>query len=78
MFPRRGTPLSICTPPGEIGWNKRQTTAALNLFFGNPPNGLLDMPGIFTFFNYGDVNFYLTGNRTYRDRQEHLNPFDPK
>ena len=57
-------------------WNKAQTTKAFNLFTGNPSSGLPTLPGIFTFFNYGDANFYLMDNRYYRDGPEHLKPFD--
>ena len=35
------------------------------------------MPGIMTFFNWGDVNFYLLDNRTYRvNRKVDREPFD--
>ncbi len=47
-------------------WNKEATTDAFNLFSGNASAGLPELPGIFTFFNWGDVNFYLLDNRTYR------------
>ncbi len=55
--------------PNNAGWNfwnKAETTAAFTLFYGNPSAGLPELPGIFTFFNWGDVNFYITDNRTYR------------
>ena len=47
-------------------WNKEMTTEAFKLFHGNASAGLPELPGIFTFFNWGDVNFYLVDNRTYR------------
>ena len=51
---------------GHEFWNKRSTTEAFTLFWGNPSAGLPETPGVFTFFNWGDVNFYLLDNRTYR------------
>lgn len=65
--------------PNDSGWdfwNKAQTTEAFNLFYGNPSAGLPTLPGIFTFFNRGDVNVYLLDNRFHRDGPEHLNAFD--
>jgi alkaline phosphatase D len=65
--------------PNNAGWdfwNKEKATEAFTLFFGNPSAGLPKTPGIFTFFNYGDANFYLMDNRTYKDGPEHLKPFD--
>lgn len=56
--------------PNNAGWdfwNKAATREAFLLFHGNPSAGLPELPGIFTFFNWGDVNFYLCDNRTYRD-----------
>lgn len=55
--------------PNDIGfsfWNKGQSTEAFRLFTANPSYGLPELPGIFTFFNWGDVNVYLLDNRTYR------------
>ena len=57
-------------------WNKEQATQAFTIFNGNPSAGLPDLPGIFTFFNYGDVNFYLLDNRFYRNGQDSLEAFD--
>ncbi|MEM9159044.1 MAG: alkaline phosphatase D family protein [Verrucomicrobiota bacterium] len=36
------------------------------LYWVNPSYGFKEMPGIMTFFNWGDVNFYLLDNRFYR------------
>lgn len=47
-------------------WNKATATEIFTLFHGNPSAGLPETPGIFTFFNYGDVNVALLDNRTYR------------
>ena len=55
--------------PNDIGreyWNKAQATDVFTLFNGNPTAGLPELPGIFTYFAWGDVHFYLTDNRTYR------------
>mgnify|MGYP001296456390 CR=1 FL=1 len=64
--------------PNNAGWdfwNKEQAAQAFILFNGNPSAGLPNLPGIFTFFNYGDVNFYLLDNRFYKDGQESLEAF---
>jgi len=47
-------------------WNKELATEIFGLFTGNPSAGLPELPGIFTFFNYGDVNVVLLDNRTHR------------
>jgi alkaline phosphatase D len=55
--------------PNNAGWefwNKAETTRAFTLFHGNPSAGLPEIPGIFTFFNLGDANFYIVDNRTHR------------
>lgn len=55
--------------PNDIGgafWNKALATDVFKQFTANPSYGLPELPGIFTFFNWGDVNFYLLDNRTYR------------
>lgn len=55
--------------PNDIGrefWQKELATEIFKLFSGNPTAGLPETPGIFTYFAWGDVHFYLTDNRTYR------------
>ncbi|MGJ3244067.1 MAG: alkaline phosphatase D family protein [Opitutales bacterium] len=55
--------------PNDIGRTFEQkglATEIFNLFYDNPSAGLPELPGIFTFYNYGDVNLYLLDNRTYR------------
>lgn len=47
-------------------WNKELATEIFGIFNGNPSAGLPGIPGIFTFFNYGDVNVVLLDNRTHR------------
>ncbi|MFW6353585.1 MAG: alkaline phosphatase D family protein [Verrucomicrobiota bacterium] len=64
---------------GAAFWNKGQATDAFKLFTANPTYGLPELPGIFTFFNWGDVNVYLLDNRTYRTEADivgepHLTP----
>lgn len=56
--------------PNNASWefyNKAQSTEAFTLFWGNPTAGHPEIPGIFTYFQWGDVHFYLLDNRTYRD-----------
>jgi len=55
--------------PNDIGrayWNKAEATEIFRLFSGNQTGGLPETPGIFTYFAWGDVHFYLLDNRTYR------------
>lgn len=55
--------------PNDIGryfWHKEVATEVFSLFHGNPTAGLPETPGIFSYFAWGDVHFYLTDNRTYR------------
>jgi len=55
--------------PNDIGhyyWNKALGTEIFSLFSGNPSAGLPDTPGIFTYFAWADVHFYLLDNRTNR------------
>ena len=65
--------------PNDIGrefWHKDLATEIFTLFHGNPTAGLPGLPGIFTYFAWGDVNFYLLDNRTYRTTRElDPNPF---
>jgi alkaline phosphatase D len=51
---------------GREFWNKDMATEIFSLFHGNPTAGLPEIPGIFTYFAWGDVHFYLLDNRTYR------------
>ena len=56
--------------PNNAGWGfpqKHWALEAFNLFWANPSAGLPDLPGTFTQFNWGDVNFYLLDNRFHRD-----------
>lgn len=55
--------------PNDAGrefWNKDMATEIFSLFHANPTAGLPEIPGIFTYFAWGDVHFYLLDNRTHR------------
>jgi alkaline phosphatase D len=55
--------------PNDAGrefWHKELATEIFTLFHGNPTAGLPETPGIFTYFAWGDVHFYLLDNRTHR------------
>ena len=47
-------------------WNKNDTRKAFKLFWANPSYGVGDIEGAITFFQWGDADFYLLDNRTYR------------
>lgn len=48
-------------------WNQRATREAFTLFWANPSYGVPAAPeGITTFFEWGDAEFFLLDNRTYR------------
>jgi len=47
-------------------WNKNQTLDAFELFWANPSYGVGELKGAISFFNYGDADFFLLDNRTYR------------
>ena len=54
--------------PNDIGSSYPQKSVAkeiFDLFWGNPSSGMPETPGIFTYFNWGDANFYLLDNRSY-------------
>lgn len=54
--------------PNDIGSTYTQKAIAkevFDLFWGNPSSGLPETPGIFSYFNWGDANFYLLDNRSY-------------
>ena len=42
---------------------------AFTHFWGNPSFGMPGMPGVMTAFNWGDVDFFVLDNRTYRSPQ---------
>ncbi|NDV61216.1 alkaline phosphatase family protein [Puniceicoccales bacterium CK1056] len=55
--------------PNDAGrefWNKGMAKEIFSLFNGNPSAGVPGIPGIFTYFAWGDVHFYLLDNRTHR------------
>ena len=47
-------------------WNKEQTYDAFKLFWPNPSFGIDGAKGAITSFQYGDADFFLLDNRTYR------------
>ena len=49
--------------------HKALTRDAFMHFWGNPSFGMPEMPGIMTSFTWGDVDFFLLDNRTYRSPQ---------
>ena len=55
--------------PNDAGrdfWLKETATEIFTLFNGNQTAGLPGIPGIFTYFAWADVHFYLLDNRTHR------------
>ncbi len=46
---------------------KNLTLKAFKAFWANPSYGLPGVPGAITYFNWGDVDFFLLDNRYYRD-----------
>ncbi len=47
-------------------WNKEATLEAFKLFWANPSYGFDDMPGVTTFFQWSDLDFYMLDDRYYR------------
>ncbi len=47
-------------------WNKNQTLDAFGLFWANPSVGVGDIKGAITAFQWGDADFFMLDNRTYR------------
>jgi len=47
-------------------WNKNKTREAFRLFWANPSYGVGNIEGAISFFQWGDADFYLLDNRTYR------------
>lgn len=47
-------------------WNKNETLKAFELFWANPSYGVGDINGAITSFQWGDTDFFLLDNRTYR------------
>ncbi len=47
-------------------WNKDKTLTAFKLFIPNPSFGFNGNPGITTYFQWGDVDFFLLDDRYYR------------
>ncbi len=47
-------------------WNKEKTLEAFKLFWPNPSYGIYGEPGITTFFQWGDIDFFLLDDRYYK------------
>lgn len=47
-------------------WNKEKTLEAFKLFWSNPSFGINGKPGITTYFQWGDVEFFLLDDRYYK------------
>jgi len=47
-------------------WNKNQTLEAFDLFWANPSQGVGNIEGAITSFQWGDADFFLLDNRTHR------------
>lgn len=47
-------------------FNKDKTLSAFKLFWANPTYGINGKPGITTFFQWGDVDFFLMDDRYYK------------
>ena len=59
--------------PNNIGRTyhlKQEATEIFQAMWGNPSAGLPEIPGIFTFANWGDANIYFLDNRTYQSPSE--------
>ena len=55
--------------PNDSNWsfaNKSASLAAFRLYWANPSYGLPGLPGVFTHFTWGDVDFFMLDNRWYR------------
>lgn len=51
-------------------WNKENTLEAFKLFWVNPSYGITGNPGITTYFQWADVDFFLLDNRYFRAPNE--------
>ena len=47
-------------------WNKKETLNAFEIFWANPSVGVGDIKGAITSFQWGDADFFLLDNRSYR------------
>ena len=55
--------------PNDSNWsfaNKSASLGAFKLYWANPSYGLPELPGVFTHFTWGDVDFFMLDNRWYR------------
>jgi alkaline phosphatase D len=47
-------------------WNKEKTLDAFKLFWPNPSFGINGKPGVTTFFQWGDLDFFMLDDRYYK------------
>ncbi len=47
-------------------WNKNETLNGFDLFWANPSMGVGDIKGAISYFTWGDCDFFMLDNRTYR------------
>jgi alkaline phosphatase D len=55
--------------PNDANWSyplKGESLATFKEYWGNASFGLPELPGVFGVFSWGDVDFFLLDNRTYR------------
>ncbi len=53
-------------------WNKDVTLDAFKLFWANPSYGVDGKPGVTTYFQWGDLDFYLLDDRYHRSPERRL------
>lgn len=54
-------------------WNKETTLEAFKLFWANPSYGVMGQEGVTTFFQWGDIDFYMLDDRYYRSPENRTN-----
>ena len=54
-------------------WNKETTLEAFKLFWANPSYGVMGQEGVTTFFQWGDLDFYMMDDRYYRSPEHRTN-----
>lgn len=54
-------------------WNKETTLEAFKLFWANPSYGVMGQEGVTTYFQWGDLDFYMMDDRYYRTPEHRTN-----
>lgn len=57
-------------------WNKETTLEAFKLFWANPSFGVYGNPGVTTYFQWGDLDFFLMDDRYYRSPEHRTETTD--